>query len=411
MFSMKYASLSLVALSTLIPLTMGPIPDAYAADLSASPSPSIAAGHGVTSTPSPSPDATASSPAASTTTPPPFHASVLVTAGSTTRTIVVTSAETLGDALTSIGVDPTACFDSHMQSITLSQRISNGQTLHVYTTSVTETSTTVPIAFTTNQVKTPTLFEGQKKVSRQGRPGSAILTKETTVNPVANGENASGTTNRQMWNVVTSPIPQIVLVGTKKRTQHHSTQPSPSQSPTATDTSASSPSPSNDASVSTYTSPLLPFQPSPSATTPHRPVSYDAGAGDAWGRQGAREVNDLINNNRGNRAVLLALGQVGKPYVWGATGPSSFDCSGLIYWIYSIRMGRPLPRTALAQGVMSQPIGYNDLRPGDLLYTSSHIVMYVGDGRVVHAANPRRGVVISDLPWFISHGFQAVRVR
>ncbi|MGV9710231.1 C40 family peptidase [Gordonia sp. NPDC003424] len=87
-------------------------------------------------------------------------------------------------------------------------------------------------------------------------------------------------------------------------------------------------------------------------------------------------------------AVQAALSRIGDPYVWGATGPSSFDCSGLMVWAYR-QAGRTLPRSSEAQNGAGTPVSRNDLRPGDLIiyYSDAHHVgMYVGDGYVIHAS-------------------------
>lgn len=87
-------------------------------------------------------------------------------------------------------------------------------------------------------------------------------------------------------------------------------------------------------------------------------------------------------------AVQAALSRIGDPYVWGATGPSSFDCSGLMVWAYK-QAGRTLPRSSEAQNGGGTSVARNDLRPGDLIiyYSDAHHVgMYLGDGYVIHAS-------------------------
>ncbi|MFT3900356.1 MAG: C40 family peptidase [Gordonia sp. (in: high G+C Gram-positive bacteria)] len=87
-------------------------------------------------------------------------------------------------------------------------------------------------------------------------------------------------------------------------------------------------------------------------------------------------------------AVQAALSRVGDPYVWGATGPNQFDCSGLMVWSYR-QAGKSLPRSSQAQMGAGVPVSRGDLKPGDLiLYYSDahHVGMYVGDGYVIHAS-------------------------
>ncbi|WP_432126255.1 NlpC/P60 family protein [Streptomyces sp. bgisy082] len=89
-------------------------------------------------------------------------------------------------------------------------------------------------------------------------------------------------------------------------------------------------------------------------------------------------------------AVAAARGAVGRPYVWGATGPSAFDCSGLMVWSYR-QAGISLPRTSAAQRYAGRQVPLSQARPGDLVtYRSdaSHVAIYVGNGQVIHAPYP-----------------------
>jgi cell wall-associated NlpC family hydrolase len=97
-------------------------------------------------------------------------------------------------------------------------------------------------------------------------------------------------------------------------------------------------------------------------------------------------------------AVNAALSKLGSAYVWGATGPSTFDCSGLMQWAYK-QAGITLPRTSSAQAGFGTPVSRDQLQPGDLVaYYSpvSHIGMYIGDGKMVHA--PTSGDVVKISP-------------
>lgn len=107
-------------------------------------------------------------------------------------------------------------------------------------------------------------------------------------------------------------------------------------------------------------------------------------------------------------ALKFALSQVGKPYVWGATGPNAYDCSGLMLASYAAA-GVSLPRTAAAQLAATTPIAWSDLQPGDLVgYANGHhIGMYVGNGMVVHAPHP--GAVVQVVPMAWGGGFSVAR--
>ncbi len=86
-------------------------------------------------------------------------------------------------------------------------------------------------------------------------------------------------------------------------------------------------------------------------------------------------------------AVQTALAQVGDPYVWGSSGPDGFDCSGLTQYAYAAA-GISLPHSSRAQSGLGTPVSRADLMPGDLVYfysPVSHVGIYVGDGKMVHA--------------------------
>ncbi|MFE0183863.1 C40 family peptidase [Streptomyces olivaceus] len=94
------------------------------------------------------------------------------------------------------------------------------------------------------------------------------------------------------------------------------------------------------------------------------------------------------------KAVDFAMAQIGKPYVWGAVGPSSYDCSGLTSAAWAAA-GRPIPRTSQAQWAGLSRVSLSSARPGDLIIYYSgatHVGMYIGGGQMVHAPRPGRSV-------------------
>jgi cell wall-associated NlpC family hydrolase len=96
----------------------------------------------------------------------------------------------------------------------------------------------------------------------------------------------------------------------------------------------------------------------------------------------------------GDDIALRAISQLGKPYVWGGADLTGFDCSGLVRFIYD-QVGIPVPRTAAEQFSAAKPVDLGGLKPGDLLFFRtqgrriSHVAIYTGEGRFVHA--PRSG--------------------
>lgn len=98
-----------------------------------------------------------------------------------------------------------------------------------------------------------------------------------------------------------------------------------------------------------------------------------------------------------NAVVKLAKKQVGKSYVYGATGPYSFDCSGLVQYVYKKAGKKTLPRTTYSQVNVGKKVSLKKLKKGDLLFWGSasapyHVGIYVGNNQYVHAATPSQGV-------------------
>jgi peptidoglycan DL-endopeptidase CwlO len=102
-------------------------------------------------------------------------------------------------------------------------------------------------------------------------------------------------------------------------------------------------------------------------------------------------------NSRAGIAVRAALSRLGRPYVWGATGPDQFDCSGLTQWSYA-RAGIHLDRTTYQQIYDGVPVPRAQVRPGDLVFpTSGHVQLAIGNNLVVEAPHSGATVRISPL--------------
>ena len=102
------------------------------------------------------------------------------------------------------------------------------------------------------------------------------------------------------------------------------------------------------------------------------------------------------------QGLWLTAAQVGKWYRWGYAGPTYFDCSGLVYYVYHTRLHRYLPRTANAQRLATMRISKANILPGDLVFFMSngwayHVGVYAGYGRVWHAPRPGQRVQLSRL--------------
>ncbi|MES4893041.1 NlpC/P60 family protein [Streptomyces sp. NPDC096012] len=120
----------------------------------------------------------------------------------------------------------------------------------------------------------------------------------------------------------------------------------------------------------------------------------DRAAYDRASRSGRTELpgpaGAVAPDGRAAAALAAARAALGRPYVWGANGPSGFDCSGLMQWSYA-HAGVHLPRTSQEQRFAGRQVPLSQARPGDLIvYRSdaSHVAMYAGNGQVIHAPYP-----------------------
>jgi cell wall-associated NlpC family hydrolase len=117
----------------------------------------------------------------------------------------------------------------------------------------------------------------------------------------------------------------------------------------------------------------------------------------AWLGTGVLDEISGKASESGTKAVRFATAQIGKPYEWGAEGPKTFDCSGLTSQAWA-SAGRPIPRTSQEQWRQLRHVDVEDMRPGDLIIyfgDASHVAMYVGDGKIVHAPRPGRTVTLA----------------
>jgi hypothetical protein len=106
--------------------------------------------------------------------------------------------------------------------------------------------------------------------------------------------------------------------------------------------------------------------------------------------------------NVGSEIVIRAISLLGAPYKWGGSGPLAFDCSGLVQFVHN-ELGISVPRTAEEQYRAATHVDVADLEPGDLLFFKihgrkvSHVAIYAGSGRFVHAPQTGRPIELRTL--------------
>lgn len=124
-----------------------------------------------------------------------------------------------------------------------------------------------------------------------------------------------------------------------------------------------------------------------------RPASSPAG--------GPAAVPSKARSAVGERAAVIAVRQVGMPYHYGGNGRKGFDCSGLVHYAYA-KAGKQVPRTTATLWRAMRPVSERDLRIGDVLFFDiagkvSHVGLYIGKRRFVHAPSTGSEVTIAEL--------------
>jgi peptidoglycan DL-endopeptidase CwlO len=122
--------------------------------------------------------------------------------------------------------------------------------------------------------------------------------------------------------------------------------------------------------------------------------------------------NDPPSSHGARAAIAFAKDQLGEPYVYGASGPDSWDCSGLTMQAWAAA-GRSLSHWSVAQYYETTPIAFSDIRRGDLLFWGDssdpdsiyHVAMYLGNDLMIHAPRPGRSVEIVSLYYWILPNF------
>ena len=114
------------------------------------------------------------------------------------------------------------------------------------------------------------------------------------------------------------------------------------------------------------------------------------------------KISSVQASSRAAAVVALAKEQVGKPYVWGATGPDKFDCSGLVQYVYQHAAGINLPRTTYDQVKVGQTVPLDQLQAGDLVFWGSetapyHVAIYIGNNQYVNSATPDQGTILQNM--------------
>ena len=131
-----------------------------------------------------------------------------------------------------------------------------------------------------------------------------------------------------------------------------------------------------------------------------------------------KSSSNVSSYNKADKVIEFAKTLLGKPYVWGAEGPSSFDCSGYTQYVFKKSVGISLPRVSREQAKFGKYVSRNNLQKGDLIALDmeganngqvNHIGIYMGDGKIIHASATKKKVLISNMTDYYYKSIVSIR--
>ena len=145
-------------------------------------------------------------------------------------------------------------------------------------------------------------------------------------------------------------------------------------------------------------------------TTATKPAQHQTQQASSQAAQPAKQQASTQSSSTAQTVVNAAKSQIGKPYVWGATGPSAYDCSGLVQYAYS-QAGKNIGRTTYQQAGAGQHVSVSQAQAGDILmWGDYHDAIYVGNNQYVHAPQPGQNVTQATISSYFMPDY-AIRVR
>jgi cell wall-associated NlpC family hydrolase len=134
---------------------------------------------------------------------------------------------------------------------------------------------------------------------------------------------------------------------------------------------------------------------------------------------GDKTSSNLLSSNKADKIIDLAKTLLEKKYVWGSEGPNTFDCSGFTQYVFKKAAGISLPRVSRDQSKFGQSVSKSQLQKGDLVFFDTegsnngnvtHVAIYMGNNKIIHASSSKGKVVISELDSYSKSFVNARRV-
>ena len=266
----------------------------------------------------------------------------------------------------------------------------------------------VPAANVNNaqQVTSPVAQPAQQAATTTANTASVATTTPVQTNTAANVQQATTS--------VAQPAQQTATTAASANTQAApaNTQAAPAKTyyvQTNTAATTKQVSTASTQSNTTYTAPAqnnTAAKPAQQQAQPTQQASSQA----ATTQTAKPQVSTQSNSSTAQTVVSAAQSQIGKPYVWGATGPNAYDCSGLVQYAYS-QAGKNVGRTTYQQAGAGQHISVSQAQPGDILmWGDYHDAIYVGNNQYVHAPQPGQNVTQASISSYFMPDY-AIRVN
>lgn len=259
----------------------------------------------------------------------------------------------------------------------------------------------VPAANVNNaqQATAPVAQPAQQAATTTANTVSVATTTPVQTNTAANVQQATAS--------VAQPAQQTATTTASANTQAAPAQTNYVQTNTAATTKQASTAPTQ--SNTTYTAPAqnnTAAKPAQQQAQPTQQASSQA----ATTQTAKPQASTQSNSSTAQTVVSAAQSQIGKPYVWGATGPNAYDCSGLVQYAYS-QAGKNVGRTTYQQAGAGQHISVSQAQAGDILmWGDYHDAIYVGNNQYVHAPQPGQNVTQASISSYFMPDY-AIRVN
>ena len=265
-----------------------------------------------------------------------------------------------------------------------------------------------PVANVNNaqQATAPVAQPAQQVATTTANTASVATTTPVQTNTAANIQQASAPVQQAAASVV-QPAQQTATTTASANTQAAPAQTNYVQTNTAATTKQVSTA--STQSNTTYTAPAqnnTAAKPAQQQAQPTQQASSQA----ATTQTAKPQASTQSNSSTAQTVVSAAQSQIGKPYVWGATGPNAYDCSGLVQYAYS-QAGKNVGRTTYQQAGAGQHISVSQAQAGDILmWGDYHDAIYVGNNQYVHAPQPGQNVTQASISSYFMPDY-AIRVN